>query len=99
MLLGRNRAIGAIEIYSGADLATLKILHFDVSFNTLAKCGMVMPREVAIPSPRSSCRGSQTIVKRRQTVADTGGEGFRWRMRSYEQYREREAYGILQKHY
>ena len=54
MLLGRNRAIGAIEIYSGADLATLKILHFDVSFNTLAKCGMVMPREVAILSPRSS---------------------------------------------
>ena len=60
MLLGTNRAIGAIEIYSGADLATLKILHFDVSFNTLAKCGMVMPREVAIPSPRSS---GEAIVK------------------------------------
>ena len=49
MLLGRNRAIGAIEIYSGADLARLAEPHFDVSFNTLAKCGMVMPREVAIP--------------------------------------------------
>ena len=60
MLLGRNRAIGAIEIYSGADLATLKILHFDVSFNTLAKCGMVMPREVAISSPGS---GWEAVVK------------------------------------
>ena len=30
MLLGRNRAIGAIEIYSGADLARLAEPHFDV---------------------------------------------------------------------
>ena len=57
MLLGRNPASG---VDSGADLATLKILHFDVSFNTLAKCGMVMPREVAISSPRSS---GEAIVK------------------------------------
>ena len=52
MLLGRNRAIGAIEIYSGADLARLAEPHFDV-LSTMAKCGMKMPREAAIPSPRS----------------------------------------------
>ena len=57
MLLGRNPASG---VDSGADLARLAEPHFDVSFNTLAKCGMVMPREVAIPSPRSS---GEAIVK------------------------------------
>ena len=45
MLPGRNRAIWAIGIYSGTDLATLVGPHFDVSLKTLEKRGMVMPRE------------------------------------------------------
>ena len=45
-------AIGAIGVYSGADLARLAEPSFDVSLNTLAKCGMEMPREVTISSPR-----------------------------------------------
>ena len=54
MLLGRNRAIGAIEIYSGADLATLKILHFDVCLILWRSAARSVPREVAILSPRSN---------------------------------------------
>ena len=68
MLLGRNRASG---VDSGADLATLKILHFDVcEYHGEVRHGDAARSGDFIAGKRlgSGCRGSQTIVKRRQTV-------------------------------
>ena len=51
-----------IGILSGANLATLAEPSFDV-LSTMAKCGMVMPREVAISSPGSGWEAVAGTVK------------------------------------
>ena len=52
----------AIGAYSSPDLARLADSHFDV-LSTMAKCGMVMPREVAISSPGSGWEAVAGTVK------------------------------------
>ena len=57
LMITKGWAIGASR---SATVATFAALRIDVSLNTLAKCGVKMPREVAILSPRS---GWEAVVK------------------------------------